>query len=233
MKPTDQPSPERRSFLSSVNLTVTSLAALAFGSAAAADGQSKSPAPFEPARHDKDDWMEIPSKHRLVFDTTAMEGFAEALAFAGNYQRVNRVDYGLQDSDLSVIVVARHRATPFAYNDAIWAKYGEILSKPSKFEDPKTKEAPKKNVFEVGDYGELLPNRGTTVDSLTKRGLRLAVCSTATRGMAGMIAKATGSKADDVNNELISNLLNNGRMVPAGIVAVSRAQERGYTLVAG
>ena len=31
--------------------------------------------------------------------------------------------------------------------------------------------------------------------------------------------------------ELTANLVANARMVPAGIVAVNRAQERGYTLV--
>ena len=175
--------------------------------------------------------MEKPVKHRLVFDSTTADGFGEAIAFAGNYMRVNHSDYGLEDSDLSVIIVARHRATPFAYNDAMWAKYSEPIAKQLKYEDPKTHAAPKINVYEASDYGELLPSHGTPVNTLTKRGLQLAVCSTATRAFAGTIARATGGKTDDVNQELISNLLTNARMVPAGIVAVSRAQERGYTVV--
>jgi hypothetical protein len=32
-----------------------------------------------------------------------------------------------------------------------------------------------------------------------------------------------------INEELIANIVTNAHMVPAGIVAVSRAQERGYT----
>lgn len=175
--------------------------------------------------------MEKPVRHRLVFDSTTPDGFGEALAFAGNYMRVNHADYGLEDADLSVIVVARHHATPFAYNDAMWARYGEPMAKLLKYEDPKTHAVPKINVYMASDYGELLPSHGTPVDSLTKRGLQLAVCSTATRAVAGAIAKATGGKTDDVYKELIANLLGNGRMVPAGIVAVSRAQERGYTMV--
>lgn len=226
MNSTDQPKPERRSFLKSLKIS-----GLALGSAAAALGQSKAPTRFEPARHDQDDWLEKAVKHRLVFDSTTPDGFGEALAFAGNYMRVNHADYGLEDADLSVIIVARHRATPFAYNDAMWAKYGEAMAKQLKYEDPRTHGAPKINVYMASDYGELLPSHGTPVDSLTKRGLQLAVCSTATRAFAGTIAKATGGKTDDVNKELIANLLSNARMVPAGIVAVSRAQERGYTLV--
>jgi len=113
----------------------------------------------------------------------------------------------------------------------MWARYGEPMAKLLKYEDPKTHAVPKINVYMASDYGELLPSHGTPVDSLTKRGLQLAVCSTATRAVAGAIAKATGGKTDDVYKELIANLLGNGRMVPAGIVAVSRAQERGYTMV--
>jgi intracellular sulfur oxidation DsrE/DsrF family protein len=52
----------------------------------------------------------------------------------------------------------------------------------------------------------------------------------ATRRIAGVIATARGSSADDIYTELVSNLIRNSHMVPAGIVSVSRAQERGYTL---
>ena len=46
-----------------------------------------------------------------------------------------------------------------------------------------------------------------------------------------MIARAVGGNAEAVNKELIANLVSNARMVPAGIVAVNRAQERGYSFV--
>jgi intracellular sulfur oxidation DsrE/DsrF family protein len=221
---------ERRSFLTGINSKLAAFAAIAVGSARLAQG--KPAVKWEPARHEKDDWLDKPPvKHRLVFDTTTPEAFGEALAFAGNYLRVNHTDYGLQDSDLSVVIVARHRSVAFAYNDAIWAKYGTPIAARANFEDPKTKRPPAANVYNLEDYGTLLSNRGTTVDPLLKRGVQLAVCSTATRGVAGAIAKAVGGNTDTINSELIANLLNNSRMVPAGIVAVSRAQERGYTLV--
>ena len=81
------------------------------------------------------------------------------------------------------------------------------------------------------DYGTVAANRGTSVDSLLKRGLQLAVCSTATHNFAGVIAAKAGGNADAIYAELTANLLSNSHMVPAGIVTVSRAQERGYTLV--
>lgn len=221
---------ERRSFLTRLNTGLASFAAMA--GVALAQQKPAATAHFEPARHDKDDWLDkLPGKHRLVFDTIGAEGLGEALAFANNFFRTNRADYGLENSDLAVVIIARHRSTPFAYNDAMWEKYGVSIATRSKVEDPKTKLAPKVNIYNSTGYGELIPNRGNTMDSLSKLGAQFAVCSVSTRGYATAIAEAGGGSADAIFAELTSNLVSNARMVPAGIVAVSRAQERGYTVV--
>ena len=226
------PKSERRSFFAYLNAGMASLAAMACSGAALAQGKSQASTRWEPARHDKDDWLDkLPAKHRLVFDTTTPDGFGEALAFAGNFMRVNRSEYGLQNEDLAVVIVARHQSTPFGYSDAIWAKYGATIAAQSKFEDPKSKTEPKANVYNSGDYGSLLHNLGVTLDSLSKQGVQVAVCAMATRRFAGAIAEAVGASADTINSELIAGLVSNSRMVPAGIVAVNRAQERGYSLV--
>jgi intracellular sulfur oxidation DsrE/DsrF family protein len=137
----------------------------------------------------------------------------------------------LQNSDLAVVIVARHNSTPFAFNDAMWAKYGATIAQRANFTDPKTKQAPTANLYNASDYGPALANRGTTLDSLLKRGVQLAVCKIATRGYAGAIATAVGGNTDSIYNELTANLVSNSHMVPAGIVAVNRAQERGYSFV--
>jgi intracellular sulfur oxidation DsrE/DsrF family protein len=220
-----QPS-DRRSFLAGA-----STAALAFGGAAAAQVKAPRAAPWTPARHEKDDWLdEIPGKHRLVFDTTTKNALGEALVFAYNYLRVNRADYGLQDSDMAIVIVVRHLSTSFAFTDAMWAKYGTPMARGG-VEDPKTKQAPKINIFNRGDYGDQLPNMGVTLDALAKQGVQFGVCSLATRAIAEAIATATGGNADALVRELVANLVGSARMVPAGIVAVNRAQERGYSLV--
>jgi intracellular sulfur oxidation DsrE/DsrF family protein len=69
------------------------------------------------------------------------------------------------------------------------------------------------------------------MDALIKRGVHLAVCRTASRGIAGNIARATGAEPDKILEEIAANLVGNARLVPAGIVAVNRAQERGYSFV--
>jgi len=224
------PSSERRSFLTRLNSGLISLAALA-GVAMAQD----KPAPaehWEPVRHPKDDWFDKPSvKHRLVFDTTTMDGVGEALAFAMNFYSANKAEYGVENSELGLVIVLRHRSAAFGFNDAMWAKYGATLATRSKVEDPKTGKAPTANLYNATGYGEGLTNRGITLETLAKQGGQFAVCALSTRALAGQIARAAGSTTEAILAELTANLVSNARLVPAGVVAVSRAQERGYTLV--
>ena len=222
----------RRSFLSKLGIGLTAGGATLGAGIATPQAQYGEAGHWQPARHNLDDWLdERPGKHRFVLDTTTPDGFGNALAFVNNYFTVNQSAYGLQDADLAVVLVARHLSTLFAYNDAMWAKYGGPITQRTNFNDPKTKQPPTINLFNAPDYGGALPNRGRTLDSLLKRGLRLAVCQTATRGTAAAIAEATGGTADAVYNELIANLISrNAHLVPAGIIAVNRAQERGYSL---
>src|SRR5215471_4689579 len=222
---------ERRSFFMKLQMGAAGIAA-AFGASAIAQAKpAKSGARWEPARHEKDAWYaEIPGKHRFIFDTTTPHGFGEALMFANNFVIANKNEYGLENTDLALIIVARHMSTPFAYNDAIWAKYGARLSSLASFEDPKGKAPAMKNLFNASGYGGQLPNRGVTVDELAKQGVHFAVCSMATRALSDMVAEPLGADGAAINGELVANLVSNARMVPAGIVAVNRAQEYGYSL---
>ena len=223
---------ERRSFLNRLNTGFVSLVSMA-GVAMAQQKQAPA-ARWEPARHEKDDWLDKAQvKHRLLFDTTALEGLGNSIAFTENFYKTNKAEYGVENSELAVVIVVRHRSAAFGYNDAIWAKYGATLAIRSKVEDPKTKQAPKVNLYNSAGYGELIPNRGITLENLAKLGVQFAVCTLSTRANAGLIASAVGSTPEAIFTELTGNLVGNARMVPAGIVTVSRAQERGYTLVAG
>jgi intracellular sulfur oxidation DsrE/DsrF family protein len=222
----------RRSFLSRLGIGMTGLgAALGSGSLAAqGSAQASPPSPrWQPARHAQDDWFDqVPGQHRFVFDTTTYEGLGGAMFFATNFFVGNQNGYSLGNADLAVVLVLRHMSTVFAYNDAVWAKYGTLLAQRGNLTDPATKQAPKINLFYNASTVPL-PNNGTTLDSLLKRGVQLAVCQMATRRVAGAIAEATKVTADAAYNEIVANLVPNSHMVPAGIVAVSRAQERGYT----
>src|SRR5580692_217045 len=165
---------------------------------------------WRPARHTQDDWYDkIPGVHRFLFDTSTAESMGWSLQFATNYFTANQDVYGLKESDLAVIIVARHKSTSFAYNDAIWAKYGKQLSEQAEYLDPKTKEPPKVNVYAgPGDGSE----RSGRMDALIKKGAQFAVCSMSTRGIAGRIAKANNLDAASVLKEITSNLIGNARM---------------------
>jgi hypothetical protein len=224
--------PERRSFLTRFSAGFTALMATVVAGGTTAQAQSSAGSRWQPQRYEKDDWLDkFPGKHRMVFDTTKFEGFGEAIAFANNYLRSSRSEYNLQNSDMAVLIIARSRSTQFAYNDQMWAKYGTVLSRRSSYTDPKTKQPATSNPYNSEEIAELLPNRGTTLDALIKQGAQFGVCQVATRGISGAIAEATGGNTDAIYNELTSNLVPNSRMVPAGIIIVNRAQERGYSLV--
>jgi len=221
-------STDRRSFLTHLGAGVTVAGTSLASGTSLATAQSASTS-FSPARHVQDDWMDkLPGKHRLVFDTTTPAGFGAALGYANNFLIASK-DYGLNDQDGAIIIIARHFSTTFAYNDAMWAKYGKVMPPPATLDDPKTKQRPAFNLYGAAGYNDL-PSLGTTIGDVQKKGVHFAVCQMATRFFAGMMAQATGGTADAVYNELVSNLVPNSHMAAAGIVAVNRAQEHGYTL---
>lgn len=221
---------ERRSFLSRV-----AAGAAAFGGVMMkshpANAQSAATAAFKPGRHAQDDWLDqIPGSHRFVFDSISPLGFGNALAFANNFFVANQNGYGLGNGDAAVVIIARHNSTCFAYSDAMWRKYGMAMGDAAGgFDDPKTKMRPSANVYNSTTHVGVLPNNGVTLESLINRGVHFAVCDMATHRFAGAIAAATKGNADEIYKELTSNLIRNAHLVAAGILAVNRAQERGYT----
>lgn len=223
---------QRRSFLSRFGLGLTAGGAAIAGSAVGAQTTASNGSPWQPARHPGDSWLQtLPGKHRFIFDSTSPEAVNLALTFANNYFTANETGYGLKDGDLAVVVVMRHAATPFAYNDAIWGKYGAPITQRTKYNDPATNQPPKVNLYNVKSADTGAGGR-RTLDALIARGVHLAVCQMSTRNYAGTIAMATGGKADAIFDELAASLVSaHAHLVPAGIVTVNRAQELGYSYV--
>ncbi len=221
----------RRSFFSRLGAGATALGATFGAGVLPAQAAPADPAgTWHPARHAEDDWFDqVSAQHRFFFDTTTPEALGNAIFFANNYFTANRTGYELADRDLAVVICVRHKSTPFAFSDAMWAKYGAPIAERAGFNDPKSKQPPTVNVYQAAGYGRSLPNNGITLDAMIKRGMRLAVCQMSTRGYSTAIAQSTGAKADDVYKELTEHLVPNSHLVPAGIVAVNRAQERGYS----
>ena len=225
------PSFARRSFLSRLGIGLAGGTALGAAGASSAQAQTREAGRWQPVRHAADEWLDqLPGQHRFVFDSITADGLTNALLFINNYYTANQSGYGLTDKDLAVVLVLRHRSTPFAYNNAIWAKHGVAITQRTQYNDPSTNQPPKTNLFAGTGGGGGQGGRNSLI-TLAERGVQFAVCQISTRNYAATIATATGASADAVYTEIAGSLLGNARLVPAGIVAVNRAQERGYSLV--
>jgi len=161
----------------------------------------------------------LPTAHRMVFDAVSASGAEDVRHYAGNVFLANRTGYDLESRDVGVIVVLRHNATPLGYNDAMWAKYGSAFAGEMKIE-PGAQKSPTANPANAG---------AETLDALGRQGAHFAVCAMATRRFAGIMARNSGGTVDAIVDELGKNLIANAHLTPAGIVALGRAQERGYT----
>lgn len=182
------------------------------------------PGRFAPARHDADRWMDdLRGTHRVFVDSASRSGGQDAVLYANNLFNTNQAAYGVAPADLALIVCFRHISTPFGYNDAIWAKYGAILSQFMEL-------APAATANPVMNGIAGLPP-GIALAPAVEKGLNVAICANATRFIAGQIASRTSQTQDAVFAELTANAVPKGRFVPAGVVAATRAQEYGYSLL--
>ncbi len=213
----------RRSFLSGLG---AAFAAVGLGS-----GRASAQSGFTPASHKEDAWLsQLPGTHRIVIDAVMPPSAVAGILYASNLLSTNKSAYGGADRDLAIVVVMRHFATPFAFNDAIWAKYGKALGAMLDVKDPKTKQAPDKNIYSY-NYGLETTALGNTIKAVTDRGVVVAVCDLATHFTASQLAKPMEMTADAIYSDFKANMLPNSRFVSAGVNAVTRAQELGYALI--
>lgn len=195
--------------------------------------QAQAPASgFQPARHDLDRWMDdLPGQHRVFIDSGTAVGGGEALLYANNLFVMNEQAYGLANDQVAIVVCLRHFSTPFAFGDEVWAEYGQVFSNVIQFTDPRTGQAPTVNLFNVEGLGPAVPNVGNTIDAIAARGGQFAVCNFATTFFAGQVAQASGMSQDEAYDLLVASAIPNSRFVSAGVVATTRSQEYGYSLL--
>lgn len=210
---------DRRNLLT--NLGVAAAAGVAV-SATSTSAQAQNSQPgFVPKRHAGDAWMDqIAGNHRAFIDSSTLPGGGNAVRYANNILFTHTQDYDGTDADYALIVCFRHAATPYGYNDAIWEKYGAVLS----FGAQPT---PTSNPMNTAS----MANGQNTLADLSARGVKFAVCSKATLVYARRIASATQQDVEPVHAELMASLIPNGRFVPAGVLSVTRAQEYRYSLL--
>ena len=191
----------RRAFVAGLGLS----GAAALGAATAARADAPPHTQWQPTHEPQDNWMDLPGRHRMVFDAVSPKGAGEALAFANNYLMANKEGYKLEASDLANIIILRHLATPFGYNDAMWKKYGAIWGKLLKFNDPKTKKVALRNVLMAAP--DKPGPEAVSIPILVGKKVHFAICGAATHFLAGVIARKTKAKADEIEKELGANLI--------------------------
>jgi hypothetical protein len=203
---------ERRAIITGLGAVAAAAGAMGVSSV-----QAQTPSDsFTPTLHREDAWMSaMGGKHRVVLDATSFGALPDVVRFAGNILAGHKAGWGVEESDVALLICLRHQATPFGYTDAIWSKYGKVI-------DPRATPPPTANMFNTGDRAQLA--------DLARRGVQFMVCGTASRGLAGRIAGPNGD-TEAVLKEMGANLIPNARIIPAGVVGVVHAQERGFALI--
>lgn len=175
-----------------------------------------------------DEWFDkIKGKHKIVFDVPAPHEifpFAWPRAFLGT-----NVATGTAEKDCSVVVILRHQAFPYAMEDGLWEKYnlGEVY----KINDPLTKKPATRNPFwkpKAGDFK--VPGMGNIaigINELQDSGVMFCVCNMALSVNSTVMAEKMGLAAADVKAEWMKGILPGVELMPSGVWAVGRAQEKG------
>jgi len=192
---------------------VTVGAALGFGAPRTASALEQT-APGATAADDP--WVSrLKGKHRVVFHShLASDGIA--LRWAQTFLDTQKSAYGLTDAESSVVVGLNGRAIGLAFNDAIWRKYpiGETLQMPG-----------------VSNANSAL------VAQLISRGVLILACNNSIRA-AGQRFLPEAQRGDPAlrtafSDDARANLLPGVEVVPAMIVTLQQAQDRGCRYIYG
>ena len=184
-------------------------------------------------------WLNrITGKHKMVFDAPEVNGGMPVVwprvwlnTTNDNYGTTDAQNSGVvilrhasiplaKDADNSAVVVMRHSAIPMAMRDDVWAKYklGEAFN-------IKDGEAPAtKNIFAKVMP---LPLPGTGTEALLASGVMIGVCNVALTVYSAMVAQKMGVDAAAVKADWVAALLPGTQVVPSGVLAVARTQEKG------
>jgi intracellular sulfur oxidation DsrE/DsrF family protein len=167
---------------------------------------------------DADAWFnQVKGSHRIVYDAPEPhDGFP--IIWSWVYYTTNN-QTGSADNDLTAMVVLRHNAIPYAMEDRLWAKYkfGEVF----KINDSNTGASAVRNPV-WAPMGKDFP----MVQKLQQRGAMFCVCDMALTVYSGKVAQAMKLTPEEVKKDWMSGILPGVQVVPSGVWAISRAQEK-------
>lgn len=193
--------------------------------------QASEPFSHEPLTYDvlgADQWFnQVKGRHRIVYDATQpheIYPFAWPKIFLLTNQQT-----GTPASDCGVVVVLRHTAIGYAFEDRLWAKYkfGELFNA----HDHKTKAPATRNPFWKPSPGDFkVPGIGEVqigINELQADGVMFCICEMAIGVFTATVAGIMKLNPEEVKKDWMQGLLPGIQPVPAGVWAVGRAQEHG------
>ena len=180
---------------------------------------------------DTDAWLgQLKGKHRQLFDAPDPDG-GTVLRHVRSYLDIWRDAYGVPERNVSVIVVLYARTTPLGLQDEMWAKYklGAALN----LTDSTTNAPLVRNYFAHPQPGDPVGD-GTpecSMESLQRRGVLFLLCNNALERWSGRLEKQGLGTAADIHADLRAHALPGVVIVPAAIIAMTKAQERDFAYV--
>ena len=177
---------------------------------------------------DPEAWLQkLNGKHKMVFDVTQPHGIFP-FAWPRVFLMTNTMT-GTPEKENNVVIVLRHDAIPYAMENRLWEQYnfGEVF----KVTDPATNASSRRNPFwqpKAGDFK--VPGIGQVaigINELQQSGAIFVVCDAAMTVYSAAVAQKMGKDAAEVKKDWVSGLLPGITVVPSGVWALGRAQEKG------
>lgn len=228
----------RREFIGQMAASAIVLAGAACATPAAAVQGATRPSPA-PARGNgtapqtwDDSWVgRLTARHRGVFDSPDIEENSTAgFSQASRYIQGMRDALGAGPGDVQTVIVVRHKSVPFAFNDAMWEKYGIGEQTKVKSGDAWATKNLVAHGRQAGGANANDRPQGN-IDWLVAHGHIVLACDLATQGFAGQLAAKTNGTMRTIYEDLKANLVPGVILQPNGVYAVHRAQEAGCTYI--
>ncbi|HEV2643380.1 MAG TPA: hypothetical protein VGT98_11765 [Candidatus Elarobacter sp.] len=166
-------------------------------------------------------WLaSLTGKHKQIFH--AHDNWTNGLEYAKRFKTAYAKEYGVDAAAVNSVLAAHGKTGASTYNDAAWEKYE--IGRRFEVKDPKTDKPATRNIYLESDVDVV------GVRDALGAGVIVLSCRTALRGFAGWMAAETkyGTK-EEIERDLTASLVPGVVLVPAMIIAISRAQEHGCT----
>lgn len=217
---------DRRDFLGSLALGGV---ALAVGACATTASQAPAVTPPPVAKDGPFDnrWLDqLTARHKQIFDISSYQD-AGGLFYAKNFFNAHRDAYETVYPDVQAVLGIHGSTYPVVFGDDVWAKYQ--FGRRGKIKDPRTGKLALRNVLWQSREGEWMHEY--SVNALQARGAKFIFCNNALRFLTRTLAQEVGVSYETMRAELVHGLLPDVTVVPAMVVALGLAQERGCSYV--